>query len=174
MRIMRIEYIKLQLSESFWEMVKGDWVIVFHFDSMICRNSPKKPEDFFEWDFVGAPWRNHPVGGNSGFSLRNKAAMVRLLKVKRSSALAHIANSAVGEDVWTGENGPLTGMRMATKEIEKQWSVENLFYPSPLGVHAPYIDVGRQGANWTVLLRYCPDIALVTPFYALPKTNWRF
>ena len=42
-------YMRIQLNVTFWEnVVLGDFVLMFHPDSMICKESPHKIEDFFE------------------------------------------------------------------------------------------------------------------------------
>ena len=44
----RIWYMQTQLNVSFWEdVVMGDFVLLFHPDSMVCKESPHKIEDFF-------------------------------------------------------------------------------------------------------------------------------
>lgn len=120
----REEYMRWQLSIPFWESVRGDWVIIFHSDSIICRNSTLKPEDFFAWDYCGAPWWNIPVGGNSGFSvtpfpcfspflpshqfvqLRNKNAMIRMLRMKRREVEQYLKwRGGQEEDVFIGRYG---------------------------------------------------------------------
>jgi hypothetical protein len=50
---------------------------------------------------------------------------------------------------------------MAPFEVEKKWSVEELFYPTPVGVHTPWLHMPRR--NMTSLIKYCPDIRLIIP-----------
>jgi len=39
-------------------------------------------EEFYEWDYVGAPWKFQQHGGNGGLSLRNPKAMIEVIKRK--------------------------------------------------------------------------------------------
>ena len=41
---------------SFWEQVRGETVLFFQVDSIMCSNSPHKITDYLQYDYIGAPW----------------------------------------------------------------------------------------------------------------------
>ncbi len=52
---------------------------MFQSDSMLCSNAARSVEDFFEYDFVGAPIVEHlGPGMNGGFSLRKRETFLAI------------------------------------------------------------------------------------------------
>eukprot|EP00929_Paragymnodinium_shiwhaense_P045879 TRINITY_DN23396_c0_g1_i4.p1 TRINITY_DN23396_c0_g1~~TRINITY_DN23396_c0_g1_i4.p1 ORF type:complete len:349 (+),score=85.14 TRINITY_DN23396_c0_g1_i4:129-1175(+) len=74
-----------RMSEDQWSAIdsKLEHVLVFEADSMLLRGDGCIDE-FLQYDYVGAPWANwtgYPKrGGNSGFSLRRRSAMMEALQ----------------------------------------------------------------------------------------------
>lgn len=55
-------------------------ILMFQSDSMLCANAARSVEDFFEYDFVGAPIApNLGAGMNGGLSLRKRETILRIL-----------------------------------------------------------------------------------------------
>ena len=78
------DYSNFMTSEEFYEKVRGEMMLVFQSDSVLCSEPSLKWEDFMRFDYVGAPW---PVkwhgdigGGNGGLSLRNRTSMIRRIQ----------------------------------------------------------------------------------------------
>lgn len=47
---------------------------------MLCANAVRSVDDFFEWDFVGAPIKEGLGRGyNGGLSLRRRSSILRIL-----------------------------------------------------------------------------------------------
>lgn len=82
-------YNQLLTNASFYLTFGGaQFVLVFQTDSLIRRQID---EDFFQYDWVGAPWSDgavqlgpqyavhQPPGGNGGFSLRRISAMLDII-----------------------------------------------------------------------------------------------
>ena len=71
------EYNKILLDKDFWSLIPFKRALFFQTDSLICKDSKYKIEDFFEFDYIGSAWdHNRPInlridGGSGGFSLRN-------------------------------------------------------------------------------------------------------
>ena len=66
---------------EYWEMLQGDRLLVFQSDSVPCSGSNHEIDEFFDYDYVGAPWvYNDHEGGNGGLSLRNRTAVISMLK----------------------------------------------------------------------------------------------
>lgn len=63
-----------------WEqLAPASHVLLFQADSMLCSNAARSVEDFFDYDFVGAPIRAElGAGMNGGLSLRKRETMLRV------------------------------------------------------------------------------------------------
>lgn len=63
------------------DLAPADHVLIFQSDSVLCANSVRSVEDFFEYDYVGAPIAPElGVGYNGGLSLRKRSTMLRVLE----------------------------------------------------------------------------------------------
>lgn len=61
-------------------MAPAEHVLLFQSDSVLCASSVRSVEDFFEYDFVGAPIKEgFGQGYNGGLSLRRASTMLRVL-----------------------------------------------------------------------------------------------
>lgn len=71
------DYNKLLLSQSLWKILPFKKVLIFQTDSLICKHSDYKIDNFITFDYIGSAWnRERPIGltidgGSGGFSLRN-------------------------------------------------------------------------------------------------------
>jgi hypothetical protein len=123
-------YNKLLTTKGFWLNVPYEKVLVFQHDSMLLRCCV---DDFIEWDYIGAPWGHfNMLGGNGGLSLRTKQKMIDIIdKVKYEPARDG------NEDLYFCRYMHIVQGKIAPKEIAQQFSVETIFYPTPVGCHAP-------------------------------------
>jgi hypothetical protein len=64
-----------------WEdLAPAEHILIFQSDSMLCANAARSVDDFFEFDFVGAPIRkNLGKGYNGGLSLRKRSTILKIL-----------------------------------------------------------------------------------------------
>jgi len=119
---------ELLKSLEFWELVKGEIVLNFQIDSLLLRDNV---DDFLIYDFIGAPWSKPKEGkfvGNGGLSIRNKQKTIEYLNL-------HKNEEGVWEDIFFVkylDDNNLPDMLTAMK-----FSVEDIFYPYPVGVHNP-------------------------------------
>jgi hypothetical protein len=113
---------------KFWELVDGETILNFQIDSMMLRNLS---DDFLKYDFIGAPWSKTKEGklvGNGGLSIRKKSKTIEYLK-------KHESEEGVWEDIFFVkylQEGQLPDILTAM-----EFSVEDIFYPYPVGVHNP-------------------------------------
>ncbi|TVY92786.1 hypothetical protein LAWI1_G001052 [Lachnellula willkommii] len=65
-----------------WEDVSpAEHVLLFQSDSMLCANAARSVNDYFEYDFVGAPIAaGRGRGYNGGLSLRKRSSTLRVLE----------------------------------------------------------------------------------------------
>ena len=124
------DYNRLLTNPSFWSVLPYDKVLIFQHDSMILKEIP---EEFLEYDFVGAPWKsdapwNTPDrrGGNGGISIRDVEAHKLLL----SNYPFQPING--NEDVWYSHNLK----NVAPYEICSKFGVETEFKLGTCTYHA--------------------------------------
>jgi hypothetical protein len=97
-------YNNLLASLSFWNMFKGDKILIHQEDSCVFKTNI---DDFLKFDYIGAPWNdallwinNNGIKlgvGNGGFSLRTKQTMINVItKVPRPP------KCKVNEDIYFG------------------------------------------------------------------------
>lgn len=147
----------LLTSRSFWTQVRGEKVLFFQIDSMMCSNSPHRVTDFLQYDYVGAPWDTSWFGydhrylvGNGGFSLRTRSKILALIET-----LPY--DGQTPEDVWYAANLHRVNALIPSTDIAKRFAVESVLYPRPVGIHRfPLNCLSRKD-----LIQTCPEAALV-------------
>ncbi len=143
----------LMTNVSFWTKVRGEKVLFFQIDSVMCSNSPHKITDYLQYDFIGAPWCEFELCvGNGGFSLRSRNKTLTLLQRKRYLG-------EINEDMWYATHMSTVGI-IASLNVSKTFSVETTFYSNPLGVHK--LLIGK--ADLKKLCEACPEARLVPPY----------
>lgn len=153
------DYNKLLLSKNFWQDLPGEHILIFQTDSVLCHASPRKIEDFLQYDYVGAPWAGVP-GFNGGLSLRKRSVMLDLLS--RANEVKANA-SQLNEDQWFCKALLQLGAMLPDVETAKRFAVETIYYAQPLGVH----NVGTMTAyigksQVQKLQQYCPEAMIIT------------
>ena len=119
---------ELLKSLEFWELVKGEIVLNFQIDSLLLRDNL---DDFLIYDFIGAPWSKPKEGkfvGNGGLSIRNKEKTIEYLNL-------HKNEEGVWEDIFFVKY--LQDNQLPDILTAMEFSVEDIFYPYPIGVHNP-------------------------------------
>uniref|UniRef100_A0A6C0BBW2 DUF5672 domain-containing protein n=1 Tax=viral metagenome TaxID=1070528 RepID=A0A6C0BBW2_9ZZZZ len=76
------EYSKFLTTTDFWNLLKGEKILIYQEDSIIFNNFIK---EFLEFDFIGAPFpksqNDTPNNvGNGGFSIRSKTIMKKIIE----------------------------------------------------------------------------------------------
>lgn len=121
-------YNKIMTSREFWEAVPFDKVLIFQHDSGLLRYGI---EEFFNYDYVGAPWKFQEHGGNGGLSFRSKKAMLDII-----DAWPYRGMADGYEDVYFSNKLRDYGYNLAPREVCKRFSVETIFELGTLGYHA--------------------------------------
>jgi hypothetical protein len=160
--LMEVVYDKKQTnalltSPAFWKRVRGEKILFFQSDSVMCSNPRYNLTDFLQYDYIGAPWdlswfrfnKNYTVG-NGGFSLRTRSKILALL------ALVPY-NETMPEDVWYAQNMHRVNGSIPPVEIAKTFAVESVYYDRPLGVHR--LGWGLQFQD--DLAKTCPETTLI-------------
>ena len=119
------DYNTLLTSTLFWDrFLSYDHVVIFQNDSKILKEGI---EEFYEWDYVGAPWKFQYHGGNGGFSLRNPKVMYETLaRVPYNHSLGY-------EDVYFCNH--MHG-NLAPRQVCERFSCETIYKLGTLAYHA--------------------------------------
>lgn len=150
----------------FWEqLAPAGHVLLFQADSILCYNAPMRVEDFLRYDFVGAPIDPTIGSGmNGGLSLRRRQLMLEItLGYSWREELAKAENpqdpKVEFEDQWYWHKLHDMGARMPNREEASKFSVETIWYETPLGYH----QVQRWNMDHVETLdQYCPEYKLAT------------
>jgi len=64
-----------------WEnLAPAEHILIFQSDSMLCANAARSVDDYFDYDFVGAPIaKKQGKGYNGGLSLRKRSTILNIL-----------------------------------------------------------------------------------------------
>ncbi len=120
------DYNRLLTSTFFWDKLQQyNRVLIFQTDSKILR---KGIEKFYEFDYIGSPWKFQDKGGNGGLSLRNPKVMRKMV-----DELNYIGNPY--EDVWFSNNIEKFG-NLAPRTECKKFACETIFELGTFAIHA--------------------------------------
>ena len=129
------DYSRLLTNASFWEQLDGSrHVLIFQIDTLF-RN--KFDEQFFHYEYVGAPWPHVPTVnnrhvGNGGLSLRLVSTMIDICK--------KIPYKGEPEDVYFANNvgiDMIPPAQMAATFSIEMCAWDGMHYPSAL--HKPWL-----------------------------------
>lgn len=142
--------------------VKTDFVLVIQFDGFAI-NARKFTEDFFDYDYIGAPWAAGLVPdhgatvGNGGFSLRSR----RLLQVL--STAPYPIDLTLPEDnlicLTLRERLERGGIRFAPLDVARRFSVESdrTERVTPFGFHGLHLLPLVFGEDQDFLIANLPE-----------------
>jgi len=146
------EYSKFLTTMEFWNLLKGEKILIYQEDSIIFKNNI---HDFFDYDFVGAPFIKNSDDtpncvGNGGLSLRSKSKMIDVIS-KFSPTEYKYNNSTVEymnyvnlefppEDVYFSKcmQEQFIGI-VANWDVAHEFSSETVFNQNSFGSHKPWI-----------------------------------
>jgi hypothetical protein len=137
----------LTTSRAFYNEIKTEQFLMFQTDSMIFPRYKDKIQNFFHFDYVGAPWDNERYGGvgNGGLSLRKKSKMLEIMDT--------VEYCGEPEDVYFCNN-VLVPLYRPTREQAIHFSFEQTFFPQSFGCHRPW----ERGYDKELIVAY-PEIA---------------
>ena len=124
------DYNRYLTSFEFWNRFSEDKILIFQHDSRLLKEIP---DEFFEYSYVGAPWKQDApwsrydrAGGNGGISIRG-------VKAHKWILTNHWWNSSKGnEDVFYVHRLE----NVAPYEVCKRFSVETEFQLGTCAWHA--------------------------------------
>jgi hypothetical protein len=120
----RTDFNYLLSTTEFWKTMPTEKVLVGQSDSALLRTGI---EEFYKYDYVGAPWKFQDHGGNGGLSLRSKSVMEYIT--------SKFAFPGGNEDVWFCNIMHERQMNLAPRFENEKFSVETIFSLGTLGYH---------------------------------------
>ncbi|KAH8683141.1 hypothetical protein BGZ60DRAFT_359322, partial [Tricladium varicosporioides] len=160
-----------------WEdLAPAEHILLFQSDSMLCANAARSVEDYFQYDFVGAPIAaGLGKGYNGGLSLRRRSSTLRILDewdwetTKKEgdrfedqwyfNRLVELQDREEAEGINPEAEGAIN---LPSMEIARTFSVETIDYPHPLGVHQVHRWLKEQMVS---LDDWCPEYKLCSQDY---------
>lgn len=151
-------YSSFVASREFLQQIPTETFLIAQTDSMI---NPKRAADigkFLNYDYIGAPWPWHhlPVG-NGGFSIRNKRAMLTVLD--RFGPLR-----GPYEDQFFCAALQQLKANLPTKEVAREFSVEQLFHSNPFAFHKVW---DHMPTRFDDLCEVCPGLRTLKSLQAV-------
>lgn len=129
-------------------------VLLFQSDSILCSRAEAAAEDFLEWDFLGAPIAAaYGAGFNGGLSVRNPALF---LNITREASFADSGHEF--EDQFFYAEAVRRGARLPSAGVAKTFSVETIYYETPLGYHQPQ---RWQADHMGQIEEWCPEVKML-------------
>ena len=147
-------YSRLLSRVDFWEDKAGyKKTLIFQTDSVICKATDERIENFMGLDFVGSHGDDAFLGihngGNGGFSLRDTQ-----LSLECSSELGN----GLAEDAYFIKCMQARGARMATTEEQDRFGSQNYFAAKSLGAHQINKQLFRRSPTLVGSFQeYCPE-----------------
>lgn len=151
--------------KELYKYVDTEYVLISQWDGFII-NFDKWSDNFFEYDYIGAHWwwkHDSIYGGNGGFSLRSK----RLLD--KTKDLEY--DESIPEDeficVKNLNNLINQGIKFASKDVSRLFSVENELCTDSFGFHSYSTqNIGLAKSLYTQKFHHSGDLGDI--IYSLP------
>lgn len=153
---------EIWFSENVLQAIQTTYFLIFQTDGLLCKPLiPEYLKELLRYDYVGAPWpqgvpwANYKidgsgVGGNGGFSFRNRDVMLRILQPFIGQRIEQ------NEDTFFSNHVYNAGGALPPIDFARSFSVESVPYDNPLAFHKPWIHIFDK--NFTVLVENCPAI----------------
>lgn len=126
-----ILYNDMLKTTKFWESIPTENVLIFQTDTILRRFGI---DEFISYNYVGAPWIRYREGknvGNGGLSFRKKSRMIEITNQYSDKEITM-------EDIYFCKY--LKDEDIAPYDVAKRFSVEDIYYENPLGLHQPKVE----------------------------------
>lgn len=138
-----------------WEQVSlATRILLFQTDSIICSKSQVAVDEYFQYDFVGAPIDpKYGQGYNGGLSIRNPRLFLQVTR-----EVDYTTSGQGFEDQFFYLELQKRGAEMPPEEVAKTFAVETVYYETPLGYHQPQ---RWQAEKMTDIEDWCPEVKML-------------
>jgi hypothetical protein len=129
------DYNNLLVSKDFYNYIPTEVFLIFQTDTLICNDYKDLINDFTNYDYSGAPWKENIVG-NGGLSLRRKSKMLKIIE--------NCQYKNEPEDVYFSKGcDNIIINKPGVKDAEK-FSVEAIYSDVSFGVHKPWLFMSKK------------------------------
>lgn len=156
-------YNKLLKQESFWNKVNAEHILVFQTDSVLCKNSKYKIEEFMNYNYIGCPYNGHYIGkhemgiwsgkhyfyGIGGLSYRKKSFMIDCIR-------NYPIDDDFPEDVFYSNCVAETKDKPENAMVLNKFCTQFSGLDYSFGVHKPERLVNKKEFSG-----YCPEIKIL-------------
>ena len=167
-KIKNLQSYNLWVTKKLKDDIKTDFCLIIQWDGFPI-NPSKWNEKWLDFDYIGAPWINHPYPdtnkiGNGGFSLRSKKYLDYTSKINYSGI--------VPEDVFFCSTNRISECKYATYDYAKNFSIEDGKYTNQFGFHGiKTIIMNKKIAN---IYKNCNNIHPLIKLSQESKTDISF
>ena len=143
------DYNFILTNKKFYDLIPTDIFLIFQTDSMILNK--EQINNFLQYDYVGAPWKNEKTCGNGGLSLRRKTKMIEIINKKEYNYLQN-------EDFYFSFNNNIN-LNKPDFELSKTFSVEQCYCENSFGIHKVWKSLPKN--EYEQLIKIYPDIDIL-------------
>ena len=124
-------YNRIMVSPDFWHsLLHYDRVLIAQHDSALLRTGIG---EFYQYDYIGSPWKFQGHGGNGGLSLRNPKVMLDICNTYPYRGEQESGN----EDIWFCNIMKSKNVgHLAPPDACRKFAVESIFSLGTVGYHA--------------------------------------
>jgi len=156
---------KIWFSENVHRAIPTKYFIIFQTDGLLCKPlSPTYVKELEQYDYVGAPWKvpwwgsnrnvENGVGGNGGFSFRNRDVLLEILGKWKGVPIDH----AYEDRFFSGEIYDMGG-KLPSFDFARTFSVESVPYKDPVAFHKVWAWTHHSPSEYEPLFDNCPSIS---------------
>jgi len=156
---------EIWFSENVHRAIPTKYFIIFQTDGLLCKPlTPAYVKELEQYDYVGAPWKipwwgsnrnvENGVGGNGGFSFRNRDVVFDILAKWKGVPIDH----AYEDRFFSGEIYDMGG-KLPSFDFARTFSVESVPYKDPLAFHKVWAWTHHSPSDYEPLFNHCPSIS---------------
>jgi hypothetical protein len=147
------QYNAICKNANFYKCINTEIILIFQTDTLILKENKDLINNFLEYDYVGAPWKNGLIG-NGGLSLRKKSKMIEICEKVDPNFVENEDNYFCWQSY--------INLKQPTFEKAQTFSVETIFHEKSFGIHAPWKHLNKYEIEF--LINKYPDIGKLIEF----------
>ena len=151
-------------SENVHRAIPTKYFLIFQTDGLLCKPlTSNHIEELQRYDYVGAPWKipwwgsnrnvDIGVGGNGGFSFRNRDVLLSILEKWKGVVIDHASE----DRFFSGEIYDMGG-KLPSFDFARAFSVESVPFQDPLAFHKVWAWTHHSPSDYEPLFKNCPVI----------------
>jgi hypothetical protein len=152
------QYNQIMKCKYFYDNIETEIFLIFQIDSLIIKENKNIINEFLNYDYVGAPWKNEKVG-NGGLSLRKKSKILEIIEKVDPDFKKN------EDEYFSLQN--VVDLYCPSYTNAQQFSVETVFNKAPFGVHNCYNYLDND--EWSYLTNKYPDLITLRELNTIKK-----